>query len=37
MYKFEGPDYIELVEDGQKTQYAKQFEEFIDQESKKVK
>jgi hypothetical protein len=37
LYKFEGPDYIELVENGQKSQYAKVFEEFIDSERMRTK
>lgn len=37
LYKFEGPDYIELVENGQKSTYARVFEEFIDSERLRTK
>ncbi len=30
MYKFEQPDYIELVEEGKKSAYSKNFDEYID-------
>ncbi len=35
LYRFDQPDYIELVEEGQKSKYAKEFEEYIEQEKKK--
>jgi len=37
IYRFEPSEHVELVEEGQKSQYAKPYEEYIARENEKAK